>query len=297
MLLTALLATTPLWARPATAVRYVDCQNGNDANDGLTWETAKATLVAGLEDGIPADVVPEVNLRGRCVVPEPEFPGNTETCKAEPILPSQGAILRGPAELRVGCTTVHTNLAVLGADIHSRYVLEQLDLEALNLRRATVQIKGAQLLGISAVDVDLSLSGVRMSGRGEVEDGLIFSSSGPGRLSISDSTLDGGETHLPLGFFLADGIVGFPPVAIGRTTFGARGANFSAGEDARLTVHLDENVFTDAVESVNLSAAAGAEILVVFRDNVFLYSEPPAVWLYGEGRVRMAGDLREPPSP
>lgn len=292
LLLLALMAGTPALGRPTHAVRYVDCDDGNDAADGLTWETAKRTLVAGLSDGISADVVPEVNLRGRCIVPEAEFPDSTETCKGEPRLPPQGAILRGPAVLRVGCTSVRTNLGVLGADTGTRYLLDHLDFEAIDLRHATVDIRDSTFIGLGAQDVDLSLSHVQMRPRGEPEDGLAFFSTGPGGLSVSDAFLDGGD-DLPLGVYLSDGVVGFPPVTIERTTFGFRGAEFTAGEDSHLKVQLRDNVFLDATSSVSLFAAGGADLTVVFQDNVFDYEEPPAVWVYGDGMVKLVGDVRE----
>ncbi len=71
------LACLPAHAQVNFAVRYLDCEAGDDGNDGKTAATAKRTLqaaLAGIPDGCTRPV--EVNvLPGTCRVARPSSPG------------------------------------------------------------------------------------------------------------------------------------------------------------------------------------------------------------------------------
>lgn len=77
--LVALASCLPAQAQVNIAVRYLDCESGDDLNDGKTAATAKRTLqaaLAGVPDGCTRPV--EVNiLPGECVLEPPSSPSPT----------------------------------------------------------------------------------------------------------------------------------------------------------------------------------------------------------------------------
>jgi hypothetical protein len=294
LLLVVLMAASAWGATPTeTSVRYVACGEGDDANDGQSWKTAKNTLRAGLYDGIPDDVVPEVHLRGRCVtVGRPDHPGAGECLPGEDsgVLPPQGAIVHGDglARLDSECLYEHGTLSGRGRGPGlTRYVIDGVHFESSGFSEATVELNNVRGSGLHVENVDLSMTLSALPGGSEPDDGFDFRSDGRGSLAITDSFLASAGHGAALFLTLADEAAQFPPVRLERNVIAAAGnVIFDAAPHTRLTVILRENRFEWNAPHLSFHAAADARILAILWGNVFT-EPPPRFEVHGE--VTFAG--------
>ena len=184
------LACLPAHAQVNFAVRYLDCEAGDDANDGKTAATAKRTLqgaLAGIPDGCHRPVEVHV-LPGRCRVERASSPG--------PVLPPTSC-----APLPESCTAVGLwpDTRLLGAGSETSSILGTAEAPVLFTDRPECTPGGPRLV-LQDLTLDLTDDqgiGIVLPRRDALRArGVDFvnetSVPGPVRVAISDSWFSAG---------------------------------------------------------------------------------------------------------
>jgi len=254
------LLATPGWARSGeTAVRYVDCVNGDDGSDGLSWMTAVGSVEAAFgslpgcawnPEELPCIAGFEVNVAsGVCEMPQWID------------MPTTGGVVRGMGRDLTRLTSSWNYPSEFRIRVQELSPLRRYSFESMSTYRVSLDASG----GVITI-ADMDLQGVIVT-RGD--------------LRVQNSTLWSVFLQQGESIDISDSIVG--------AGVGVLHA-FSVGEGTTrrmVIVRLDRNVLMAGTgTAVNLLAFTDARITAILHDNVVM----GPVNTYGN--VTIAGDQR-----